>query len=162
DALGAAPAGWTASAGTWTVAMDGSHVMKQTDTNTATAKSIHAGSSAWTDYAVKAQIKPGATFAGTANVLSARYADDNNSYGLILKDGSSWYFGKKVAGTWTTLASGSFPYNTSTWYQLEIAAVFAHPFAAVGDQRSGHQRQLGRRDCWSTGVHAAGDRNRHD
>ena len=55
DALGAAPAGWTASAGTWTVAMDGSHVMKQTDTNTATAKSIQAGSAAWTDYAVQAQ-----------------------------------------------------------------------------------------------------------
>src|SRR6202011_5781154 len=107
DALASPPPGWTPSSGTWTVALDGTHVMKETDTNTATAKSIHAGSAAWTNYAVQALVKPGANLAGTSNVLTARYLDDNNSYGLILKEGNAWYFGKKVNGAWSTFASGA-------------------------------------------------------
>jgi hypothetical protein len=53
DAVGSAPAGWNAVSGTWVVALDGTNVMKETDTNTAIAKSITAGSAAWTDYAVR-------------------------------------------------------------------------------------------------------------
>jgi hypothetical protein len=53
DAIGASPAGWLAVSGTWSVALDGTHVMKQTDTSTATAKSISAGLATWTDYAVR-------------------------------------------------------------------------------------------------------------
>ena len=120
DAIGALPAGWIAVSGTWTVALDGTQVMKETDTNTATAKSIVGGSASWTNYAVQAQVKPGTTAYGTSNVMAARYKDDNNSYALILKNGNQWFFGKKVAGVWTTFASGSFAYNTATWYQLEL------------------------------------------
>ena len=72
------------------------------------AKSITTGSSAWGDYSVQAQIKPGTTVTGTSNVLAARYTDANNSYSLILKDGNTWYFGKKVNGVWTTFANGFF------------------------------------------------------
>ncbi len=123
DAIGAPPAGWNIVSGTWSVAMDGTHVMKETDTNTASAKSINTGSAAWTDYALQAQVKPGTTANGTSNVLAARYTDDSNSYALILKDGTSWYFGKKVKGVWTTFVSGALSYNTSTWYRLEIDVV---------------------------------------
>ncbi len=123
DTVGGAAAGWNVSSGTWSVALDSTRVLMETNTNTATAKSINAGSVLWTDYALQAQIKPGTTALGTANVLAARYTDDNNSYALILKDGSTWYFGKKVGGVWTTLANGSFSYNTSSWYQLEVDVV---------------------------------------
>lgn len=120
DTVGAPAAGWSPVSGQWAVAVDGTQVLKQSDTNTATAKSIHAGSSAWTDYSVVAQIKPGSAATGTSNVLAARYIDDNNAYSLILKDGTSWYFGRKVNGVWTTLGNGAKAYNTSTWYTFEI------------------------------------------
>ena len=111
DTVGTAPAGWNTVSGSWTVALDGTHVLKETDTSTAVAKSIYRGSASWTDYSAVAQVKPGTAAAGTSNVLAARYRDDNNSYALILKDGTSWYFGKKVQGAWTTFSMGGFTYN---------------------------------------------------
>ena len=123
DAVGAPAAGWHVTSGTWLVAVDGTNVLKETDTNTATPKSISAGSTAWGDYSVQAQVKPGSIATGTSNVLSGRYTDDNNSYALILKDGNAWYFGKKVNGGWTTFANGALAYGTTVWYQLELDLV---------------------------------------
>ncbi len=120
DPLGSPAAGWTVVSGNWTVAMDGSHVLKDTDTSTASRYSVTAGSTSWTDYSVVTSFKAGTAILGTSNVVAARYQDDNNAYSLILKDGRSWYFGKKVAGVWTTFASGNFTYDTVSWYTLRI------------------------------------------
>ena len=43
DALGAPAPGWAVASGVWTVAMDGSHVLQETDVNTNTVKSINVG-----------------------------------------------------------------------------------------------------------------------
>ncbi|HZU14560.1 MAG TPA: carboxypeptidase regulatory-like domain-containing protein [Chloroflexota bacterium] len=125
DAVGSAPAGWTVVAGTWTVQQDstsqnGTQVVGQTDTNTSIEKWLSAGSSSWTDYTVSAQVKPGGAF--TTNwSLAGRFQDANNQYDLLFKNGNQWFLGKKVGGTWTTLTSGTFTYNTSTWYTVQLA-----------------------------------------
>ncbi|HXI97115.1 MAG TPA: hypothetical protein VNG04_13370, partial [Candidatus Acidoferrum sp.] len=124
DTAGQPPTGWTVVAGTWTVGVDVTNVLKQTATDTSTGKSIFAGSpsgaTAWTDYSTQVQVKPGSTNWNIGYTLNTRYSDDNNAYSLVLKNGNAFYFGKKVAGVWTTFTSGTFAYNTSTWYTLEL------------------------------------------
>src|SRR5438034_1652496 len=120
DTVGGPAAGWTVLAGTWIVAADGTQVLRQADGDVSTSKSITVGSTAWTDYSVMARIKPGSTATGTSNVLSARFRDDNNGYSLLIKDGNAWYFGKRVAGTWTTFKNGTFNYNTTTWHTFQV------------------------------------------
>jgi hypothetical protein len=118
--VGAPAAGWTVGSGSWTVATDGTQVLKQTSTNTSQADVITAAAGPWSSYAVTAQVKPGTTASGTSNVLSARNRDANNHYSLILKDGSTWVFGKKVNGVFTNFGTGTFRYDTATWQTLEI------------------------------------------
>jgi hypothetical protein len=122
DALGAAPAGWTISSGTWAVENDGTHVLQQTDTNTAASYFISAGSANWTDYTVSADIKPGADDTSvTVADLMGRYTDPQNHYSLILKNNSEWWLGVKQAGNWSTIANGSYSYDSSTFYTLTLS-----------------------------------------
>lgn len=120
DTVGSVPTGWTQETGTnWSVQVDGTNVLEQTNNSTATLYSIVAGSSAWTDYSISASVKPGpnSTINGSSVVsINGRHKDVNNFYGLLVKNGNAWYLGKKVNGTFTTLASGSTSYNTTTWY----------------------------------------------
>ncbi len=122
DAIGAFPAGWTAvSGGGWSVQLDGSHVLKQTDTSTSAEHEISVGSSAWTDYTVQADIKPGANDLSKSTVLMARYVDADNHYSLLLKNHSEWYLGKVAGGNWTTLGQGSFSYTSSMFYTFALS-----------------------------------------
>jgi hypothetical protein len=120
DTVGSVPTGWTQETGTtWSVQLDGTNVLEQTNSSTATLYSIYAGSSTWTDYSVSASVKPGpnSTINGSSVVaIDGRHKDVNNFYSLLVKNGNAWYLGKKVNGTFTTLASGSTSYNTTTWY----------------------------------------------
>src|SRR5438105_2565476 len=107
--------------GSSTIAAAGSPAcLKKVASGSSGCAVLARGSASWTDYSAVAQVKPGTAAAGTSNVLAARYRDDNNSYALILKDGTSWYFGKKVQGAWTTFSMGGFTYNSATWYTLEV------------------------------------------
>ncbi|HET9111810.1 MAG TPA: hypothetical protein VFN78_13355 [Ktedonobacterales bacterium] len=123
DAIGAFPAGWTAVSGGsgWSVQQDGSHVLKQTDTSTSAEHEISAGSAAWTDYTVQADIKPGANDLSKSTVLMARYVDADNHYSLLLKNQSEWYLGKVAGGNWTTLGQGSFSYTSTTFYTFALS-----------------------------------------
>ncbi|MGH2486634.1 MAG: hypothetical protein ACRDHE_11535, partial [Ktedonobacterales bacterium] len=123
DQLGAVPVGWTIEVGTsWPVTLDGTQVLKQAQTSLSPLYGIYAGSSAWTDYSVSASIKPGAgsTSYGGLVSLDARRQDVNNFYTLLVKNGNAWYLGKKVAGNFTTLASGFTSYGTTTWYSWTL------------------------------------------
>ncbi|HEY7123958.1 MAG TPA: carboxypeptidase regulatory-like domain-containing protein [Ktedonobacterales bacterium] len=120
DTVGSVPTGWTQETGTsWSVQVDGTNVLEQTSGNTATLYSIVAGSPGWTDYSISASVKPGpnSTINGSSVVaISGRHKDVNNFYTLLVKNGNAWFLGKKVNGTFTTLATGSTSYNTTTWY----------------------------------------------
>lgn len=74
--IGAAPAGWTASGGTWTVVQDGSRVVKQRK-STASTLELSAGSTTWTDYTISIDAKApvGNAFFG----ITGRHRDMNNT-----------------------------------------------------------------------------------
>jgi parallel beta-helix repeat protein len=114
-ATGSAPGGgWTVSGGTWTVIADGTKVTKQTSTATTY---LYNGTSSWTNYAISARVKSGAS--GYLNGIAGRYKDTNNFYVLALQNGTV-VLKKKVSGSWTTLASTSFSFSTSTFYTLKL------------------------------------------
>jgi hypothetical protein len=121
DGLGNAPSGWTVTSGSWMIEQDGSHVLRQV-TAPAASSYIWAGSPAWTDYTLSAQVKmpSGAGLNGTFNLMG-RYTDANNHYSLILKNGSEWWLGVKQGGNWSTLAVGSFPYQANVWYTFALS-----------------------------------------
>lgn len=116
-ATGGVPGGtWVAEGGSWTVASDGTKVASQSG-NSGSGSYLSSGYSTWTDYSVQANIKPGST--SYFNGIAGRYTDQNNFYILFLKSGNL-YLKKKVGGSWTTLNSVSFSFNTSTWYTLKL------------------------------------------
>jgi hypothetical protein len=120
DTIGSVPAGWTIEAGTnWSVQLDGTQVLAQTSTSNSTLYGIAAGNPTWTDYSVAANVKPGpgSTTLNTSVVaLDGRVQNANSFYSLLVKNGNLWYLGKKVNGTWSTLAYGGTSYNTTSWY----------------------------------------------
>ena len=119
DAVGSIPSGWTASGGTWTVVQDGSHVVKQSTSTSASATlELSAGSTAWTDYSVSVDVKAPASTAFFG--ITGRHRDINNSYLLVLKNGKLWQLGKRVNGTFTQFASGKYIYTAGTWYTLRL------------------------------------------
>jgi hypothetical protein len=124
DTVGALPAGWTVEAGSnWSVQVDTSQVLKQTNSSENTLYGIYAGSSTWTDYTLSASVKPGVggtDWGSSVIAIDGRRKDVNNFYSLLVKNGSEWYLGKKVNGNFITLASGSISYNTTTWYSWTL------------------------------------------
>jgi pectate lyase len=113
--------GWTKSGGTWTVVTDGSRVYKQSSTSS-DARS-RAGSTAWTDYAVQARVKP-LSFNGTDRfvALVTRAQSNTSYYYLTLRSSNRIELKKLVSGSSTTLAAKTFTVTTGTWYTLRIEA----------------------------------------
>lgn len=120
DSVGALPGGWAPAAGTWAVGQDASRVLQRTDASTTLKGVVAAGSASWTDYTVRVEARPGANNPGGMIQIMARYADANNHYGVLLQQGSQWYLGKKVAGVWVDLASGTRSYNAG-WHTLTLS-----------------------------------------
>ncbi|HEX8966816.1 MAG TPA: carboxypeptidase-like regulatory domain-containing protein, partial [Chloroflexota bacterium] len=124
DTLGALPAGWTVEVGSnWSVQLNGTQALEQTNSSATPLYGIYAGSPTWTDYSLSASVQPGpgSTTANTSVVaIDGRRQDVNNFYSLLVKNGNQWYLGKKVAGTWSTLAYGSISYNTTAWYTFTL------------------------------------------
>ncbi len=117
DQLGAAPANWAATGGTWTVTQDQSHVAAETRTVSPAAE-LTAGSPAWTNYMVSIAVKaPGGT---AAFGILGRWHDFNDTYMLLLRDGTKWQLAKRVAGAFSQIGSGSFTPVTGAWYTLGL------------------------------------------
>jgi hypothetical protein len=119
---GAFPPGWTSHTnGIWAVVVDGlTKVVEQSKVTTANLQ-LTTGSTAWTDYSVKADMKAptGPAFFG----LVGRHQDPNNTYMFVLKNGNQWQLGKRVGGTFSQLALGTFVYTPGSWYTLELSMV---------------------------------------
>ena len=96
---------------------DRSHVVSQT-ASTAGVVELIAGNPAWTDYTVSVDVKAPA---GTAPFgITGRYHDFNNTYMLLLRDGTTWQLAKRVAGTFSQLSAGAFSPVAGTWYNLQL------------------------------------------
>lgn len=111
--------GWTTSGGTWTVAADGSQVLRQAGTSSDAR--ARAGSTAWTDYTVTAKVRPTA-FSGSnrfAAVL-ARAQSATSYYYVALRSNNTVELKKLVNGTATTLATTSVTVSAGSTYTVSL------------------------------------------
>jgi pectate lyase len=111
--------GWSTSGGTWSVAVDGSRVLRQAG---ASADAVaRAGSSGWTNYTVTARVKPTA-YATPARfvALLARARANTSYYYLALTGAGTLVLGKRVSGTLTPLAQASFAGSPGAFYSLSL------------------------------------------
>jgi hypothetical protein len=116
DPLGAFPPNWTLVAGTWSVQLDGTQVLQQTDPSTSAEKRVLAGSTAWTDYVFQVDVKPGANSVASGLQIIVRESDASNYYSFGLFS-NTWYLKKKVGGNQTTITQGNFAF-TSQFYTM--------------------------------------------
>jgi hypothetical protein len=110
--VGGNAAGWMPGAGSWGVALDGTHVLASA------GGFISAGSSAWTNYKVSALVKNLST-AGYAKVL-ARYRDSGDFYACGIDAGGSLSLAKMSGGTWSALKTTSYAVNPTLFYQVTV------------------------------------------
>lgn len=113
-------AGWVKTSGSWSVVQDnGNYVYSQTSSNEGRTS---AGSQAWTDYTVEAQVKID-NFNGTNRTyVAGRYQDGNNFYAASLYNsgGGMLELRKKVSGSSTTLATTNYALSTGVWYTVKL------------------------------------------
>ena len=111
--------GWTTSGGTWSVATDGSRVLRQSGTSSDAR--ARAGSSSWTNYTVTARVKATA-FNGSNRfvALLARTQSNTSYYYLALRSNNVVELKKLVGGSSTTLASAPFSLSLNTFYSLSL------------------------------------------
>src|SRR5579883_2719393 len=119
DALGTFPLNWTLVSGSWSVQLDGSQVLEQTNTSTSSESRVLAGSAGWTDYVFQADVRPGANAPALGLQIIARLKDSNNYYSFGLYS-NTWYLKKRVAGNQTTITQGNFTY-TSQFYTFTFS-----------------------------------------
>ena len=114
--------GWTTTGGTWTVDQPPGNTKQYHRTSWDENLSFR-GSSSWTNYAVQAYVRLDSTDAGAG--LLARMQANNKFYELELgRDPSSgvqvWSIWKNNGGSWTKLTSGSYSFDTSSYYLLRL------------------------------------------
>ncbi|MDD9267433.1 right-handed parallel beta-helix repeat-containing protein [Paenibacillus sp. MAHUQ-63] len=113
-------AGWSTQNGTWSVVQDnGSYVYRQTSAIEGRAS---AGNTAWTDYAVEANVKIDNWNGTNRAYVAGRYQDGNNFYAASLYNsgGGKLEIRKKVSGSTTTLATLDYPLAAGTWYTVKL------------------------------------------
>jgi hypothetical protein len=111
---------WTLVNGSWSVAVDGTNVFKQSSMSGEGLE--YSGSTWWTDYTVQGDLKLYNTdTSSTATGIIARYTDNNNYYMLRLNSGlGQVQLYKKVGGTFTLLQAAPMAINTNAWYTLKL------------------------------------------
>lgn len=113
-------AGWVATTGSWSVVQDnGNYVYSQTSSNEGRTS---AGSQAWTDYTVEAQVKIDSFNGTNRTYVAGRYQDGNNFYAASLYNsgGGVLELRKKVSGSSTTLATTNYALSTGVWYSVKL------------------------------------------
>src|SRR3989454_559730 len=127
-------AGWNATAGTWSVVQDGGSYVYR-NSNTSGDDWSYNGSSAWTDYAIEAQVKPLTwNAAGGIVRIFGRWQDANNWYYLNLTSDNHVQLRKYVNGTITDLAPPqSLTVTPGTWYKVRLEMVGTTLKAYVND-----------------------------
>jgi hypothetical protein len=116
--------GWSKSGGSWSIVADGSQVYRQGNTTSDLAR-VFAGSTAWTDYAVQARVRPIAfdgtgtdRFAGIATRVTGSTSFDR----LVLLSAGRAELQAVRSGTVSVLASTSLAVTLGTWYTLRVEA----------------------------------------
>jgi pectate lyase len=113
--------GWTKSGGSWSVAIDGSRVYRQSSTGS-DAKA-QAGQTGWSGQTVQARVKPlafngGGRFTG----VLARAQSMTSYYFLALRNDNQLVLGRRSGGGHTALATAPAAVATGTWYTLRLEA----------------------------------------
>ncbi|RSM56866.1 hypothetical protein DMB66_32540 [Actinoplanes sp. ATCC 53533] len=113
--------GWSQSGGAWRVVSDGgSRVLRQTNPTPGLSR-VFDGDTGWSDYSLRAQVKP-LSFGSPGLVgITARAGDVTTYYRLALtNDGRAMLQAYAGSTSVTTLASASQSVTTGTWYALRI------------------------------------------
>jgi pectate lyase len=111
--------GWTRSGGSWSVVTDGSPAYRQSSTG-ANARAL-AGSTSWTDYTVRARVRPiafGATDRSAG--VAARVRSTSEYYALVLTGGGAAQLQRVAGGTVTVLGTAAVGGTTGTWRTLAL------------------------------------------
>jgi pectate lyase len=113
--------GWSTSGGSWSVVTDGSLAYRQASTGS-DAKS-QAGSTAWTNYAVTARVKPLAWSGADRSVgVIARAQNTTNYYQLGVTNGGAVQLSKRVSGGFQVIGSAPATITLGTTYTLRLEA----------------------------------------
>ena len=120
--------------------VDGSHVVREQGAIGTSVKELAPPGKRWGSYTLSARVKPLSIASSTG--IAGRYQNAGDGYVLLLRNGDSWYLGKRVKGLWTTLANGTLSYSPHTWHTLSLtfigtsitAAIDTRPVAQVADR----------------------------
>ena len=112
--------GWTEQANydDWSVVQDNGNFVYYSSTTREGRTS--AGSSTWTDYSVKADVKVENFNGSNRAYVSGRYRDGNNYYAASLTGGDTLELRKKVSGSSSTIASKPYSFATGVWYEVKL------------------------------------------
>jgi pectate lyase len=117
----AGASGWSKSGGSWSVVTDGSQVYRQSSTGSDAKAQV--GSTAWTDYAVTARVKPLAWSGSDRSVgVVARAQNMTNYYQLGLSNSGQIQLVKRVSGGLQVLGTAVAAITTGSWYTLKLEA----------------------------------------
>lgn len=139
------PSGWTnepaglLGLGGYTTTLDGSKVLVGPAGSTGFPVAV-AGSSAWTNYKVAADLKVNPT-TGSGRII-ARHQSAGNFYACGLDANQQVVLSKVVGGTWTTVAVNGYSFNSTTWYHIDFSVQGNNLTCLVTEPGSGHSRQL--------------------
>ncbi|WP_051799704.1 family 16 glycoside hydrolase [Catenuloplanes japonicus] len=116
-----APAGWSTAGGDWSVVEDGSLAYRQSK-GTGAAARVLAGEPDWTDYAVRARVRPitvdGGGFAGVA----VRASDPATMYRLVLTSAGTAELHAVRGGEVTVLGAAPVAAAIGTFHTLDVRA----------------------------------------
>ena len=112
--------GWTRSGGSWAVVTDGSPAYRQSSTG-ANARAL-AGSTSWTDYTVRARVRPIAFGAANRSVgVAARARSASEFYGLVLTGSGTAQLHRVTGGTVAVLGTAVVGGTAGTWRTLALS-----------------------------------------
>ncbi|MEJ3745998.1 pectinesterase family protein [Actinomycetes bacterium KLBMP 9797] len=111
--------GWSGSGGSWSVAADGSQVLRQAGTSSDAR--FTAGTQSWAAYSVQARVKPtGWNGSNRFVALLARVQSNTSYYYLALRSNNTVELKKLVGGSSTTLDTAALSVTTNTWCTVRL------------------------------------------
>jgi hypothetical protein len=111
------PTGWTSSGAysLFTTQQEGNHVLN----HAGWTGIIKAGSSTWSNYLYTVAVKPSCWASEHDGLLFALH--EGGTYTLDIVGGNKLVLEKTVSGTVTVLATASYVFNPSLWYNVSVA-----------------------------------------
>jgi hypothetical protein len=114
-------AGWQLAGGQWSIATDGSRVLRQSRGWITSARAT-AGDAGWTGYTLSARVKPASLSGPQAAAGIVARAGTGSGYTVALRPGDRVELARVAAGQRTVLATASLAVRTGSWYDLSLRA----------------------------------------